>query len=126
MEQENPKEMNLLLTVFLLLLFDLLWISFVGKWFNPMVENIQGKPMNVTFIKGIIAYTILILFAYIMIPKMNNYYDTFLLGFFTYSIYESTNFAIFNNWNPIVAIADSLWGGVLLCLLRYFCTTSKY
>jgi len=122
MEQEKVKEMNFFLTLFALLLFDFLWISIVvGPRFNPMVENIQGKPMNVNLSKGVLAYTILFLFVYLMIPKMNDYYETFLLGFFTYAIYETTSFAIFDKWDPYVMILDSLWGGVLLCLLRYFC-----
>jgi uncharacterized membrane protein len=120
---ENLKmEMNFFLTLFALLFFDFLWITFVvGPRFNPMVKDIQGKSLDVNVYKGILAYAILFAFAYNMIPKMNDYTDTFLLGFFAYAIYETTSFAIFEKWDPVVVILDSLWGGVLLCLLRYFC-----
>jgi uncharacterized membrane protein len=116
------KIMDPLSTFLLLLLFDLIWIGYAMKpLYYPMIQNIQGSPLNVGVNRGIIAYIILFLFAYIFIPKMDNYTDTFLLGFFTYAIFETTNFAIFEKWNPSVIIPDSIWGGVLLCLLRYFC-----
>ena len=115
-------KMNPILTLLLLLVFDLIWITKIMKpLFEPMIQNIQGSPLNGNIVKALIAYTILFLFAYIFIPKMNNYTDTFLLGFFTYAIYETTSFTVFDKWNPYIVILDSLWGGVLLCLLRYFC-----
>ena len=114
--------MDPLSTLILLIVFDLIWITKVMKpLFDPMIQNIQGSPLNADGGKALIAYTILFLFAYIFIPKMNNYTDTFLLGFFTYAIYETTNYTVFDKWNPYVVVLDSLWGGVLLCLLRFFC-----
>lgn len=85
-----------------------------------MIKNIQKSDMNVTLWKGIIAYIFLFLFAYIFIPKTNTYFETFLLGFLLYGVYDTTNFAVFDNWDPSVAIADMLWGGTLFCLIRYF------
>jgi len=118
----TPLQMDPLSTLILLLFFDLLWITEIMKsLFEPMVQDIQGSPLNANGYKALIAYTILFLFAYIFIPKMDNYEDTFLLGFFTYAIYETTNYTVFDKWNPYVVVLDSLWGGVLLCLLRFFC-----
>jgi uncharacterized membrane protein len=118
----TPLQMDPLLTLILLIVFDLIWITKIMKpLFEPMIQDIQGSPLNANGGRALIAYTILFLFAYIFIPKMDNYTDTFLLGFFTYAIYETTNYTIFDKWNPNVVVLDSLWGGVLLCLLRYFC-----
>ena len=118
----NSLQMDPLATLLLLIVFDLIWITQIMKpLFEPMIQNIQGSPLSTNGVKALIAYIILFLFAYIFIPKMDNYTDTFLLGFFTYAIYETTNFTVFDKWNPYVVVLDSLWGGVLLCLLRYFC-----
>ena len=118
----TPLQMDPLLTLILLIVFDLIWITKIMKTlFEPMIQDIQGSPLNANGGRALIAYTILFLFAYIFIPKMDNYTDTFLLGFFTYAIYETTNYTVFDKWNPYVVVLDSLWGGVLLCLLRYFC-----
>ena len=51
----------------------------------------------------------LFLFAYL------SYFETFLL----YGVYDTTNFAVFDNWDPSVAVIDMIWGGVLFCLIRY-------
>jgi len=118
----TSQKMDPLLTLILLIVFDLIWITKIMKpLFYPMIQNIQGSPLNADGSRALIAYIILFLFVYIFIPKMDNYTDTFLLGFFTYAIYETTNYTIFDKWNPHVVVLDSLWGGVLLCLLRYFC-----
>jgi len=119
-------EMNFFLTLFLLLLFDLTWISlYMGNLFKPMIENIQGSPLNVNIYRGVTAYIVLFLFAYLFIPKMDNYTDTFFLGFFAYGIYETTSLALFDKWDPSIVLFDCIWGGILLCLLRYFCLTEK-
>jgi uncharacterized membrane protein len=113
--------MNFLYTVLSLLFFDFLWINFVAKpKFDVMISSIQGSHMNPNIYRVLLSYIILILFAYTLIPKMNTYYDTFLLGFFTYAVYETTSYALFDKWDLEVVVLDSIWGGILLCLVRYF------
>ena len=113
--------MNFLYTVLSLLFFDLIWITRVAKYqFDPMISAIQGSPMNPKIYRVLLSYITLVLFAYIFIPKMNSYFETFLLGFFAYAIYETTSYALFDKWDLEVVILDSVWGGVLLCLVRSF------
>jgi len=45
--------------------------------------------------------------------------DAFLLGLFSYGIYEFTNWAIFKDWKPIVVVLDMLWGGTLFALTTF-------
>lgn len=123
----NSLQMDPLATLLLLVFFDFVWITMVMlPLYNPMIQNIQGTPLNARIDNAIIAYATLFLFAYILIPKMNNYTDTFLLGFLAYGVFETTNLALFDKWNPKVVIPDSIWGGVLMCLLRYFCLNPEY
>lgn len=69
---------------------------------------------------AVIAYIILTTFAIFIIPKTKNIYEAFLTGFLTYGIYDSTNYATLKNWDPKIAIADSLWGGILFGIIKYF------
>ena len=97
-----------------IIVLDFLWISFyLYPRFTKMIKNVQNKPMEPKPLGSLVAYIILILFAYIFLPKLQTNYEAFLLGFFTYGIYESTNYATIDHWNLDTAIADSFWGGVL-------------
>jgi uncharacterized membrane protein len=29
-------------------------------------------------------------------------------------VYETTNYAFFKNWSPLLVLLDTLWGGILL------------
>jgi uncharacterized membrane protein len=39
--------------------------------------------------------------------------NAFLLGLVIYGVYASTNYAILKKWRPTLAVADTLWGGIL-------------
>jgi uncharacterized membrane protein len=41
------------------------------------------------------------------------------LGAATYAVYDFTNLAIFEKYNLYLAIADTIWGGVLMATVRY-------
>ena len=109
---------KLLIIASTILILDFIWINFY--LINPvskMIENIQKSPMKAKPLGVLIAYAILIYFAYLFIPKMNSSQEAFLLGFLVYAIYDSTNYATITNWNLKVAIIDSLWGGFLFYMV---------
>ena len=75
-----------------------------------MIRSIQGSPVKLRIIPAIIVYLLL---AYIVsIPK--SMLEAFLLGAATYGVYDATNYATLTNYSPTFAMADTLWGGVLL------------
>lgn len=103
-----------------LLILDFLWIGGVmGSEFNSMILDIQKSELKVNASKVFLAYVVLYLFVLIFLPKMTSYLETFLLGFLVYGIYETTNYALFDDWKLSVVLKDSLWGGSLLVLLRF-------
>jgi len=107
--------------VILLLILDFLWITvFFGNTFSRMIEKVQGSVMQVNVFGMIIAYIILSMYAIFIIPKTENIYEAFIAGFLTYAIYDSTNYATLKNWNPVIAIIDSIWGGILFAIIKYF------
>ena len=106
---------------FLLLFLDFLWINFfLIEHFSNMIQNIQNSPLKVKSDGAIVAYIILILFAYNFIPKTASVSEAFLLGFLTYAVYDSTNYATLDKYDAQVAIMDSIWGGILFALIKFF------
>jgi uncharacterized membrane protein len=104
--------------VFLILL-DLSWIIFIfAKPFSNMIKDVQGSEMIISSRGAVIAYIVLFFYILFTLPRTNNDMEAFLLGFLTYGVYDSTNFATLKNWNPMLAIIDSIWGGLLFLLLR--------
>ncbi len=106
---------------FYILILDFIWINvFLLPIFSSMIDKVQKEPIQLNLIGAVIAYFVLILFAFLFLPKMNNEYEAFVLGFLLYAVYDSTNYATLKNWNAYVAIVDSLWGGILFYLLYIF------
>jgi uncharacterized membrane protein len=104
----------------LLLILDFVWIYFFfNKPFSRMIKSVQGESMKVNLFGALIAYVILTTFAIFIIPKCDNVYEAFMAGFLTYGIYDSTNAATIKNWDPKIAIMDSLWGGTLFAIIKY-------
>jgi uncharacterized membrane protein len=85
-----------------------------------MIQDIQNSPMRTKSFGAIVAYTILILAAYKLIPLATSVQDAFIIGFILYGVYDSTNYATIDNYKAHIAIADAIWGGVLFALIKYF------
>ena len=103
---------SILVAAVLILLLDLPWLYINQGWAGPMIRSIQGSPMQIRLIPALITY---ILLAYLLhIPK--NIVEAFLLGVATYGVYDATNYATLKNYSPIFAVADTLWGGILMSM----------
>jgi uncharacterized membrane protein len=123
---------NNLLPIILLLVLDLLWISFyMGKKYQNQIENIQGKSIRIKPTFVILSYFLmvlgLILFVLPNISKGNELKDSLkyglVFGIIVYGVYNFTNAAVIDKWDSKVIIADILWGGLLYFIVSYI--TSK-
>ena len=96
--------------------------------FQNMIQKIQGSPLKMKLIPTIFCYIILVSsLYYFIIYKKGSYLDAFLLGFFIYGVYETTNMAIFKHWSPSVGLIDLSWGGFLFLITSYLYKNSvKY
>jgi len=111
-----------------LLVVDFIILKFViGKLFVKMVENIQGKPININIYYALITYILILLGQYLFIEPIRSVYRkdkyytyAFLLGVITYGIFDFTNLTIFSDYKLIPALIDTLWGGILNMILAYF------
>lgn len=107
-------------TLVLLLFLDMLWIGlFFKSRFSRMIQNVQGSPMKIRVSGAVVAYIALLALAVMFLPKVGSPIEAFALGFFTYAVYDGTNYATLSKWDAKLAIMDSLWGGVLFATLKY-------
>lgn len=94
--------------------------NFLGASFGKMVKKIQGSDMKVNLISTVLAYIVLIFQVYYFVIRMKlSLFDSFLLGFSTYAIFDLTNYSIFKNYDAKVALIDMVWGGTLYALTNY-------
>ena len=81
------------------------------------VKAVQKNALQINIFYGLLCYIALTFVLYYFIIKDKRpIYDAFLLGFSIYAVYETTTKAIFTNWNPLLVMIDTLWGGILFSL----------
>ena len=111
---------NIILLAIILILVDAIFLYLVSNTFKSIVNKIQGSPLKIKLLPAIVCYIILIFsLYYFIILKKGSYIDSFLLGFVIYGIYETTNMAIFKDWNYKAGLIDMAWGGFLFLITSY-------
>ena len=104
----------------LFIIIDSFYLYSMKDNFNDLVKSIQGSDLKLEILPTIFCYLFLIgSIYYFLIYKKGNNLDAFLLGFFIYGVYETTNLAIFKKWNYKIALIDTLWGGILFMTTFY-------
>jgi uncharacterized membrane protein len=111
---------NIILLAIIFVLVDAGFLYLMSNNFQTMVKKIQGTPLNMELLPTVACYIILVSsLYYFVINKKGSYLDAFLLGFFIYGVYETTNMAIFKDWSPKVGLIDLTWGGFLFLITTY-------
>ena len=84
-----------------------------------MVTLIQQEEVKMNHFSAAVAYILLVAMMYIfIIKKKASNTEAFLLGLFTYGIFDFTNMALFKNYNLTIALQDTIWGGILFTLVN--------
>lgn len=119
---------NIILLAVIFVLVDAGFLYLMSNNFQNMVKKIQGTPLKMELLPTIACYIILVSsLYYFVINKKGSYLDAFLLGFFIYGVYETTNMAIFKDWSISVGLIDLTWGGFLFLITTYLYKNSvKY
>ena len=81
---------------------------------GKMFRKIQGSSIQVVWWAVPVVYVAL---AYLLLQTKEPS-EAFGLGVATYAVYDFTNLATLRNYEPLVAVMDSLWGGVLFYVAR--------
>jgi uncharacterized membrane protein len=104
------------LTAFLLIpLIDAPWLYFSSFYAISMYEKIQGAAIKMSPYPAIIVYIAL---AYLLLQQ-TSVQGAFLSGAAVYAVYDFTNLTIFKEFSPYMAVADTLWGGILFASSHY-------
>lgn len=99
----------------LLILFDLPWLIGMSGFVKKMIQTIQGSSIEFNYLPGIVVYLAL---AY-MLVEAESPFKAFTYGLATYAVYDFTNLATLKGYSPYFAVADTLWGGVLMGSVKY-------
>jgi len=111
---------NLIIIGIIILLLDSIYLYATSFLTIKTIEKVQNSKFKLCLGSTIICYLILIFtIYYFIIIKKSKLEEAFILGLIIYSIYETTNYAIFKNWNIEIVIIDSIWGGLLFLLTTY-------
>lgn len=113
--QVQKKAPSLFKVAGVLFLIDLFWLATGGIFLREMIRNIQGESIDFRFLPGLLVY----LFLAYMLMETRSYKQAFLYGVCIYGVYDFTNLAIFSKYDWKLAVADTLWGGVLFAFARY-------
>ena len=111
------------IAAFTMLMLDGLYLNTMGNLYGEQVAKVQRTALNIKMSGVVAGYLFLIVGLYYFILKENrSVFDAFLLGVVIYGVYDATTYAVFKHWSPVLAITDTLWGGILLALT----TTAVY
>jgi uncharacterized membrane protein len=103
-----------------LLILDGAYISLNQRAFENQIASVQRVILQVKPLGAIICYFFLIFgLNYFIISKKRTLLDAFLFGLIIYAVYDSTNYALFKQWKPLLAIMDAIWGGLLFALTTF-------
>lgn len=111
---------EIIISSIVLLILDGAYITLNQRAFENQVASVQRVILQVNLVGAIICYFFLIFgLNYFIISKKRSLLDAFLFGLIIYAVYDSTNYALFKQWKPLLAIMDGIWGGVLFALTTF-------
>ena len=111
---------EIIISTITLLVLDGIYLYSNLRAFENQVINVQRVVLKARPVGAIICYLALIFgLNYFIISKNRSPLDAFLLGLVIYAVYDSTNYTIFKQWSPMLAVTDSLWGGILFAITTY-------
>jgi uncharacterized membrane protein len=92
--------------------------------YAALVRSVQGRKLSVHFPAALLSYAFVVLgFVGIVAPNVHATTSSTralahgaLVGFVIYGVFNSTNAAIFDNYNAKAAIFDTLWGTFLFSI----------
>ncbi len=103
----------------LIFLVDIPWLYSVSDWSGKMIRDIQGSALEMKLLPAAIVYLALGYLA--TLPK--TLLEAFGIGAATYAVYDFTNLATLKKYDPMFAVADTLWGGTLMAAVYWLRTT---
>ena len=125
----NNYFLGLLKAILTISILDYIYLNTTSSIFYKLIGTIQKSPLKLRMYSTIIVYILIflmwIIFIYNQKDKFTfkeNIFRGFLLGLFTYGIYDFTNHAIFKDWSMDIVLMDTIWGGILYSITTLIAT----
>lgn len=100
-----------------MIVLDSIYLKSIGATYAEQVAKIQRTAMSINYEGAIFCYILLVFGLYYFILKdRKSVLDAFLLGIVIYGVYDTTTYAVFKKWSPLLAFIDTIWGGTLFAL----------
>lgn len=113
----------LLISAIVFITLDSIYLNYMKGHFEKQVQNVQGSALKINFMGAALCYLFLIIgLNYFIIKPRKSVEEAFLLGIVIYGVFETTNYALFNNWSIITLFMDTLWGGTLFAATTFIIT----
>ena len=88
--------------------------------FQKLIESVQKRSLQLRLLPTAICYALMIFGIYYFIVRSHeSILHAFLLGAYVIGVYDLTNYSTFIDWNWLVVIQDTIWGGVLFSLVTF-------
>lgn len=104
---------NIILVSLLFVVTDSVWLMSGGKISLRIHEKIQGSPVIFRYASAIVVYLAMVYLLSLAVSATH----AFTIGFCTYAVYDFTNYTLLKDYDPLFAIADTIWGGILFALV---------
>ena len=90
---------DLIYLTVIITIIDFTYLKSISNAFNNIIYKIQNSKMEIRFLGVLLCYISLVFSLYYFIIKKNGtIFDAFLLGFFIYAVFETTNYALLKKW----------------------------
>jgi len=121
--------------VVLYVIIDIVYITVSAPFYSKTVQNIQGTPIKLkpsSYVALILAYLILG-FGWLFIvansidakTKLKSVvFIAIIFALSVYGVFNTTLYVLFENWDIVTALRDTLWGVVCITtisVLYYYC-----
>ena len=102
----------------LTLAIDGTYLAISSGPFVKMIAKVQGSAMNVRWSGAIASYIVIValIYKFVIIPRAP-LTDAFILGALAYGLYDTVNYGLLKNWDLMLAMQDTIWGGILFVLV---------
>jgi len=112
----------------MMLLLDYIWLGllmndFYREALGPVLRLEEGS-ISPRMLPTVAIYLLMLLgilffgYRFNTTKRSTTIFYTALLGFFSFAVYDLTNWATLSHWSPMVVLADTLWGAVLFGTTR--------
>jgi uncharacterized membrane protein len=111
---------SIFISVFILFILDYIYLTATKSFSHEMILNVQHKDHNPRIFSTLLCYIIVHLGLWFFVLRGHRPpIEAVYLGLVIYGAYETTNYAIFNDWRWEMVVMDTMWGGILFGLTTY-------